>query len=157
MRPPAIPLRIAVLGAQGAAFAQALQAALHSLVSEPSRALQWVVALQDAAAADVRWLLAWEDAETCPPAQALAALTDHQALRKALHAQQLSYQVLRGAPQDRQAQALSSLRPWLPELATLLPATGVASRRPGWSCSECSDPECEHRSFTALLAQREGG
>jgi hypothetical protein len=156
MQPPAVPLRIAVLGPQGPSFARALQATLQSWVAQPSRTLQWLDGLQDAGQADLRWLLAWEDADTLSPEQAMQALAAHQALRQGLHVRALSYQVLRGSHPEQQAQALSSLRPWLPELATLLPATGVASRRPGWSCSECGDPECEQRSFTALLASRGG-
>jgi len=75
-------------------------------------------------------------------------------LRQSLHALGLAYQVLRGTPPAQLSQALHTLLPWLPELAGVLPQTGVESRRPGWRCSDCSDPACEHRSFTELLAQR---
>ncbi len=32
----------------------------------------------------------------------------------------------------------------------------LLSGRGRWSCESCSDPECEHRLFSALLAQRRG-
>ncbi len=111
---------------------------------------------QGSTGADLRWLLAWdEDAfEGQEAAQAIAALQAQHALRQSLHSLGLAYQVLRGPPQAQLTQALHTLLPWLPELAAVLPQTGVQSRRPGWRCSDCSDPGCEHRSFTELLAQR---
>jgi len=150
-------LKIAVLGAgavAGLALAQALE---HSLASSPCQ-LHWQFAqsAQDSAGAQLRWLLAWDEGafEGQKADEAIAALQAHQALRQSLHALGLAYQVLRGPPPAQQMQALQTLLPWLPELAGVLPQTGVESRRPGWRCSDCSDPGCEHRSFTELLAQR---
>ena len=31
----------------------------------------------------------------------------------------------------------------------------LAMRLRAWDCEKCSDPECEHRLFTSLVAQRE--
>jgi hypothetical protein len=149
-------LKIAVLGAGEATALALAQAVEQSLASSPCQ-LHWQFAqsAQDSADAQLRWLMAWdEDAfEGQEPAAAIAALQAHQALRQSLHALGLAYQVLRGTPPAQQMQALQTLLPWLPELAGVL-QTGVESRRPGWRCSDCSDPACEHRSFTELLAQR---
>jgi hypothetical protein len=156
--PSRVPaLNIAVLGAvagTGLALAQAVE---QSLASSPCQ-LHWQFApsAQDSADAQLRWLMAWDEGafEDQEPAAAIAALQAHQALRQSLHALGLAYQVLRGTPPTQLTQALQTLLPWLPELASVLPQTGVESRRPGWRCSDCSDPGCEHRSFTELLAQR---
>ena len=151
--PPSPPplTQIALLGPGGETFARQVHQALHALLPQQADAFDWKPCLQaqEAAQATLRWLLPWQDNDGIP------ALQTHQALRLSLHTQGLSYQALRGPPAQCVAQALQSLVPWLPELATLLPQTGVTSRRPGWSCSECSDPECEHRSFSELLARRE--
>jgi hypothetical protein len=152
-------LSIAVLGAGGQALAQAVAHSLSALPgTSPVSPLHWQFPAnaQESTGAQLRWLLAWDEGafEGQEPAQAIAALQAHQALRQSLHALGLAYQVLRGTPQAQQMQALQTLLPWLPELASVLPQTGVESRRPGWRCSDCSDPGCEHRSFTELLAQR---
>ncbi len=154
MRATPTPLRIALLGRQSQPFACALNEALQALLPEPSRTLQCVHEATHAASADLRWLLGWEEDASPDPEAAMAALEEQNRWRQHLHPQAQDYQVLRGPMELRIAQALRSLVPWLPELGPLLPATGVASRRAGWSCSECSDPDCEHRSFTALLAGR---
>ena len=150
-------LKIAVLGAGEATALALAQAVEQSLASSPCQ-LHWQFApsAQDSSHAQLRWLLAWDEGafEGQEPAAAIAALQAHQALRQSLHALGLAYQVLRGPPPAQQMQALQTLLPWLPELAGVLPQTGVESRRPGWRCSDCSDPVCEHRSFTELLAQR---
>ncbi len=174
-QPRPAPLRVAVLGAAGPAFAQEMQGALASLAEAASRRatqegdeaeegtatnapFDFVACSQPSQAQDgaLRWLLAWEPEPGDAADAALSALQAHNALRAQLHALNLPYQVLRGTRQAQIAQALQSLVPWLPWLAPLLPQTGVASRRPGaWSCESCSDPVCEHRSFTELLARRE--
>lgn len=152
-------LRIAVLGEDAQAFAQAVQQALSAMLQgAPSRPLLWhtgsVPASRDQV--DLCWLLAWDEASRASAAQALDGLQAHNDMRRQLHAIGLGYQVLRASAQQRQQQALHSLAPWLPELAAKLPRLGEVSRRPGsWSCEKCGDPDCEHRSFTELLARRE--
>lgn len=146
--PEKIP-EVAVLGAHAAAFIAALEQALSAAAVPGAVRLQACQGLTQAGVADLRWLLAWEDP------QGLEALQAQQALRADLHARGLAYQVLRGTPPERIAQALHSLAPWLPALAARLPQAGVRSRRPGWSCGECSDPQCEHLSFRQLLAGRQ--
>lgn len=151
-------LRIAVLGQGAPDFVQAVQQALGAwLPPAPLRSLHWQTPAVPACPTqvDLCWLLAWEESQTADAAQDLAALQAHQALRQQMHARGLSYQVLRGSLAERTMQALQALAAWLPELLAVLPRTGVSSRRPGhWACEACGDADCEHRSFTRLLAQR---
>lgn len=163
MNPTPLPRpapRVAVLGVHAANFAKAVSSSLaQRLGTDAAGALEFHVSSALAASgepdADLRWLLAWEGSPTEDPQADLDALHTQQALRRALHAQGLPYQVLRGPQEDRVTLALWSLVPWWPELARHLPTTGERSRRPGvLSCDRCGDPACEHRSFTALLEQR---
>lgn len=153
------PLQVALIGPGARELARSVAGALSELLSG-SPALSWLVCQTacEARSASLRWLLACEEDPQETPEQSIAALQAHQAQRQTLHALGLSYQVLRGSRADRTMQALHSLSSCLPELVPHLPQTGVVSRRPGaWTCDACSDPDCEHRSFTALLAQRDSG
>jgi nicotinamide riboside kinase len=69
-------------------------------------------------------------------------------VRAALQRGGVPYRVVYGQGPDRLAQALRAIKGAdAPE-----PARAQAGR-PGWrwSCDKCSDPDCEHRLFTALL------
>ena len=152
---------VAVLGAGREAFLVALHQALDHTLAQATAAppsglqFQCFANVEDTAGADQRWLLAWEPELQTQAKEALTALEHHHALRQALNDRGLAYQVLRGSQSERVAHALQSLAPCWPELAGLLPRTGVASRRPGsLSCDRCSDPDCEHRSFTQLIKNR---
>ncbi|MDO8719130.1 MAG: GTPase [Polaromonas sp.] len=80
------------------------------------------------------------------------------AIRTALANAGVPYQVIYGEGEERLAQALQAAQ------RLLLPRSGM--QRPGgqaskpktsawvWMCDKCSDPQCEHRLLTALLAQR---
>lgn len=153
----ATPSQVALIGPGAQELAQAVASALAELLPDSPTPV-WLIC-QDAAEArqaSLRWLLACDDDAQESPEQSIAALQAHQALRQTLHALGLSYQVLRGSRAERVMQALHSLSSCLPALVPRLPQTGVASRRPGvWTCDACSAPDCEHRSFTALLAQRD--
>ena len=66
-------------------------------------------------------------------------------IRESLARANLPYRVVYGIGEERLANALAAIE------STPLPAT---SARPWtWSCDKCSDPDCEHRLFTALLGQ----
>lgn len=78
-------------------------------------------------------------------------------IRTALANAGMPYQVIYGEGEERLAQALQAAQ------RLLLPGSGM--RLPGgkpqlktsawvWLCDKCSDPQCEHRLLTALLAQR---
>ena len=84
--------------------------------------------------------------------------TADQSIRNALSLAGVSYRVLYGTAGERLALALQAVE-------SLLPAplgSGQAARLGGpknkpwvWMCEKCSDPQCEHRLLTALLAQRD--
>lgn len=76
------------------------------------------------------------------------------ALRAALARGNVPYQVVYGKDQARTRNALHAIE----KIATNAGATGGQARFSSknatpwtWNCEKCSDPECEHRLFTALL------
>jgi len=82
--------------------------------------------------------------------------TADQAIRAALAAEGAPYCVLYGSASQRLAQALGAVERLLPELLLQKPAP---ARKEGnkawiWVCDKCSDPVCEHRLLSDLLAQR---
>ncbi len=72
---------------------------------------------------------------------------NEHAFRALLHARGLTHQVLH--PLD------GSHRLPLRRLLGM-EATPPPPQRPLWRCEACSDPDCEHRLFQRLLAQRAG-
>jgi hypothetical protein len=79
-----------------------------------------------------------------------------QSIRAALADAGLAYQVLYGASDERLAHALRAIESLLPCASPRRSASSdSAKNRPWvWVCDKCSDPQCEHRLLTALLAQR---
>jgi hypothetical protein len=78
-----------------------------------------------------------------------------QAIRTALASAGVAYRVMYGTADQRLAQALDAVNPPQPQRAT-------AARRGTkgawtWVCDKCSDPTCEHRLLSDLLAQRANG
>ena len=75
-------------------------------------------------------------------------------LRQTLSQTRLPYSVVYGLGAVRLHNALNALHISLSGSA--LPETGASDRqRPWvWVCDTCSDPSCEHRLLTALLAKR---
>jgi ribosomal protein L37AE/L43A len=83
-----------------------------------------------------------------------AQQTADQSIRSALAAAGMAYCVLYGSAPQRLAQALSAvgrLQPGLPQQEVQ-----PDGRRKAWIwvCDKCSDPVCEHRLLSDLLAQR---
>ena len=81
-----------------------------------------------------------------------------QSIRAALADAAVSYRVLYGANEERLAQTLHAIESLLLR-ANASPrqsaSSGGAKKQPWvWLCDKCSDPQCEHRLLTALLAQR---
>jgi hypothetical protein len=79
-----------------------------------------------------------------------------QSIRAALAAGGAAYCVLYGNAPQRLTQALGAVERLLPGLPQQTPAP---VRRDGnkawvWVCDKCSDPVCEHRLLSDLLAQR---
>lgn len=107
--------------------------------------------LEDAAAAPHSGA---DQAPASPQAQQMA----DAAIRAALTSARISYRVLYGRSEERLAQACEALQSLLPTLPMPAPPGPIrAHKKPTpwvWPCEKCSDPQCEHRLLTTLLAQR---
>ncbi|MEO6320126.1 MAG: hypothetical protein ABIR56_05650 [Polaromonas sp.] len=72
----------------------------------------------------------------------------------------VSYRVLYGTSEERLVHALNAIESLLPraeENPRQKHFSGGFKKQPWvWMCDKCSDPQCEHRLLTALLAQRAG-
>lgn len=76
-----------------------------------------------------------------------------QALRLTLTGAAVPFQVIYGQGQQRLINALQALQ--LTGANTAEPTTMPAKRKPWvWACEKCSDPVCEHRLLSDLLAKR---
>lgn len=108
---------------------------------------------------DVVFLMSVQAAAKCTAVKAPSALeADDLALRARLALGAVSYGVLYGTHDERLTQALKSVKRLLPPSAAGLRQnyiSGGEKQQPWvWMCDKCSDPHCEHRLLTALLAQR---
>jgi nicotinamide riboside kinase len=66
-------------------------------------------------------------------------------IRAALARAQVPYRLVYGSGKERLVNALAAMGESAP--------AGSPTRPWTWSCEKCSDPECEHRLFTALLGK----
>jgi nicotinamide riboside kinase len=66
-------------------------------------------------------------------------------VRESLERARLPYRVVYGAGTERLMHALTAIGSAVPPCGSPRPWT--------WSCDKCSDPDCEHRLFTALLGK----
>jgi hypothetical protein len=73
-------------------------------------------------------------------------------LRKSLIDAHLGFAVVHGQGQEQLANALNAVG--VPADADAHRAGARALTAWSWNCEKCSDPVCEHRLFTDLLAQR---
>ena len=81
---------------------------------------------------------------------------DHS-IRTALARTGVAYRVLYGTTGERFAhalQAVESLQPPSKKPGQLANPSALKKQPWVWMCEKCSDPQCEHRLLTALLAQR---
>ena len=78
-------------------------------------------------------------------------------IRAALSRAAIGYRVVYGSGPERLANALAAV-----ESAAAAPAPGLApglapaspqARRWHWACEKCSDPDCEHQLFKAIVAR----
>jgi len=77
-----------------------------------------------------------------------------QAIRSALAAAGMAYCVLYGDASQRLAGALGAVERLQPGLLLREPQPSGRSKPWVWVCDKCSDPVCEHRLLSDLLAQR---
>jgi len=87
-----------------------------------------------------------------------------QSIRVALQQAGVPYQVIYGSAEERLAHALAALEPLLKTAGQRLrhspgamssPDSAAKTRPWVWVCDKCSDPQCEHRLLSDLLAGRE--
>lgn len=159
-------LNIALLGAcpvQLSELAATLEIAIHALDAKIR------ITTADAASFPASFagidLVLLAGLESCAPAHgkdkpqaAHGSETADGLIRAALALAGVSYRVLYGTAGERTAHALHAVQSLLPA-ATLPKSTirqGGPKKQPWvWMCDKCSDPQCEHRLLTALLAGRD--
>jgi hypothetical protein len=77
------------------------------------------------------------------------------AIRAALIDAQIAFQVLYGSSDERLAQAREAIESLLPAQTRPQPQRPLETKKTWvWLCDKCSDPQCEHRLLTDLLASR---
>ena len=110
---------------------------------------EWLQALDLQRGFDTTLLLALDVGPTHANSTGAAQRQHMDALlRQTLGQAQIPFQVIYGLGEDRLAQALSALK--------RSPAVREARRKPWvWACDKCSDPACEHRLLSDLLASRQ--
>lgn len=79
--------------------------------------------------------------------------TDH-ILRRELESAGIPFQTIYGQGRDRLDAALRAIGHRL-GITLAQQAPGRSSRTAAWVCERCSDPDCEHRLFSRLLAARD--
>lgn len=78
------------------------------------------------------------------------------AIRRELQAAGLAFQTIHGHGHARTEQALRAIGRCLGQNLTNTEQSLTSGRR-AWSCDKCSDPACEHRLFSGLLARNTTG
>jgi len=146
-------LKIAVTGASPTDKTELARALGHALKEAGRDAL---VAVTDspvpsgkAAAREILTLLC--GLESAEP----ALLAADQAIRSALAAANTPFCVVYGSTPQRLAQALGAVERLQPGLPPLQDGQHEGRGKAWvWVCDKCSDPACEHRLLSDLLAQR---
>lgn len=149
-------LTVGILGAQGSgkrSLVDALQQANAVMEVAELRSVSEATGCQIV-------LLMGLDSAALPP----AAIQDDTRLRHALAAAGISFHVLYGADAERLQQAQRIIANKLTPQAGLngdRKVNNTSTRETldhetwHWACDTCSDPACEHRLFSSLLAKRE--
>jgi hypothetical protein len=92
-----------------------------------------------------------------PAADQPAQQAADTAIRAALIDAQIAFQVLYGSHEERLTQAREAIENLLPAQTRPQPQPQhrPETKKPWvWLCDKCSDPQCEHRLLTDLLASR---
>ncbi|HEY3048981.1 MAG TPA: hypothetical protein VGJ72_16155 [Polaromonas sp.] len=154
-------LKIALLGAPNtgksqlsAALSRALEvSAWHAVIA----IAETPALLADPVRYDLTLLMGLETLAQSPEL-ARQQLAADQSIRAALALSGVPYRVLYGQQQERLEQALREFERLLPAAAPhTRQDTGPGSKTKAWvwACDKCSDPQCEHRLLSDLLAQRD--
>ena len=155
----ALPPTIAVIGAPGTGAA-ALTHDLQQRVAPGAARLVCNATPADCTAAALTLLMGLD--LPCPAAQQPDRDVTDARLRAALAQNGLRYQVIYGHGERRIENALNAINKVAigayPASARGTFESKDSARTPrlrDWNCEKCSDPQCEHRLFTSLVAQRE--
>ena len=144
-------LKIAVTGAPSTGKHQ-LASALACALKDAGRDALVAVTDPSASPSDAAGLTLLCGLESATQAHQQAA---DQSIRAALAVESAPYCVLYGSASQRLAQALEAVERLLPTLQQQKPAPARKSNKAWvWVCDKCSDPACEHRLLSDLLAQR---
>ena len=163
---PSQPTIVVLLGAPGTG-AQALAAALQERLSPGAVRILWghdTGGLRSLAQADgIRHVLLMGLDLPCPVRDRPEQESADGRLRADLAQAEMGYRVVYGQGDQRLANALNAIRNLAPD-SSLWSADSTCAPTPGgqparmarlraWNCEKCSDPECEHRLFTALTGR----
>ena len=150
---------IALIGAPGTGAA-ALTRELQQRVAADTARFVCATAAEDCTGAALTLLMGLD--LPCPPAQQPDRDAADARLRAALARAGLRYQVVYGQGERRIGNALNAIKNIAtgayPSSATGTFESNIGNRTArlrDWNCEKCSDPQCEHRLFTSLVAQRE--
>ena len=150
---------IALIGAPGTGAA-ALTRELQQRVAADAARFVCATAAEDCTGAALTLLMGLD--LPCPPAQQPDRDAADARLRAALARAGLRYQVVYGQGERRIGNALNAIKNIAtgayPSSATGTFESNIGTRTASlrdWNCEKCSDPQCEHRLFTSLVAQRE--
>lgn len=159
----ACPVQLAELAAALEQTAQALGAQITLVTADNADALP--AGLSGFALVLLAGLEAPERPDSPCPApckEELDAACDQErvdrSIRAALVRDAVSFRVLYGPAGERLAharQAVQSLLPAAGRPAQVTRTAGLKNQPWVWMCDKCSDPRCEHRLLTALLAIRD--
>jgi len=165
---PALPAgcAIAVLGAPGTGRHQLATQLLERMaqrgMATPVRVLDdpatFTEALSEAPGPLVLLLMALDLPPTAaePPASSADRESIDAALRAALMRAGAPFSVIHGRGAERLANAWTALnaRAEAADLDASRQGAGGRATDWAWSCEKCSDPGCEHRLFSDLIARR---
>lgn len=167
---PSQPTLVVLLGAPGTG-AQALAAALQEHLPPGAVRILWshdLGGLHSPGQADAtRHVLLMGLDLPCPARDRPEQEAADARLRTDLAQREMGYQVVYGHGDQRLANALNAIKNMAPDAS--LWTTGSTSaptpaarpartaRLRAWNCEKCSDPECEHRLFTALTGRNARG
>lgn len=142
-------ITVALLGGAGsgrAALATALRQALATQAPDEAVRIDDLPSPAGHHRYDLTLLLALHDSDG-PAAEAVDAR-----LRAALHGAGLPFQIVFGQGGERVRHALRAIGSVMGRTLVVDDPALTLGRGP-WSCDHCSDPDCEHRLFTGLLAR----
>lgn len=147
------PVHVCLLGAPGTGKTRLAAELLAALQSGTHAALAFTIednpALPHPKPPGCITLLMGLDLPAPPAFSGLQQAAD-QALRNTLAQSGISYQVVYGQGEQRLRSALSALQG-----AGIASGEQASGPRWAWACDNCSDPQCERRLLSDLLAARE--